>query len=215
MPSDLSIYAKSLILLWFWTLNCAWITVYWFHVQRNGDYEMMTTANLRRERMFQIETKVKELLEKAKSKFLVEVPPVRVYFDLRGRAAGQAGVERGSYYLRFNPVLLRDESFQDLLEDTVPHEVAHLVCFKSPLLGRNHDGGWKRVCRVLGGTGERCHKENLAPARKTVKIVYTATCGTKVPVGKAIHRRIQQGMTYTVRKTAGKIDRQCQYSLPV
>lgn len=42
----------------------------------------------------------------------------------------------------------------DMLEDTIPHEVAHLVCHLRPYLGRGHDNGWRTVCLALGGSGK-------------------------------------------------------------
>jgi hypothetical protein len=38
---------------------------------------------------------------------------------------------------------------------TVGHELAHAVCFRKPMLGNNHDAGWKSLCRDMGGDGDR------------------------------------------------------------
>jgi predicted SprT family Zn-dependent metalloprotease len=53
-------------------------------------------------------------------------------------------------------ILNRDAIAQnphDMLEDTVPHEVAHIVCMIAPYHGVGHDQGWQEVCKRLGGSG--------------------------------------------------------------
>jgi predicted SprT family Zn-dependent metalloprotease len=42
-----------------------------------------------------------------------------------------------------------------VLEDVIPHEVAHLVCMLRPQHGHSHahDEGWAKVARRLGGSG--------------------------------------------------------------
>jgi predicted SprT family Zn-dependent metalloprotease len=50
---------------------------------------------------------------------------------------------------------------------TVGHELAHCVCFRDPMLGSNHDRGWKSVCRDMGGDGSRL-LVTQAPVQKNV-----------------------------------------------
>jgi hypothetical protein len=40
--------------------------------------------------------------------------------------------------------------------DTVIHELAHAVCFRLGL-SRKHDAQFRRVCRAMGGTGDRVY----------------------------------------------------------
>jgi predicted SprT family Zn-dependent metalloprotease len=93
---------------------------------------------------------------------------VRIRCDIRGhKVAGQArwrtnrfSGDTFDYELRLNPRAI-ENTWHETLTDTIPHEVAHLVCVARPELGRNHDAGWKRVCRALGGTGERLGKQQI------------------------------------------------------
>jgi predicted SprT family Zn-dependent metalloprotease len=55
--------------------------------------------------------------------------------------------EDGSFSLELN----LEEDHRLLADDTIPHEVAHLICFHNPRLGQDHDQGWKEICRDLGG----------------------------------------------------------------
>ena len=65
-----------------------------------------------------------------------------------------------SYMVRFNADMARQNP-DDMVEDTIPHEYSHIVCFMNPSLGSNHDSGWARVCRALGGTGGRTHDNEV------------------------------------------------------
>ena len=164
----------------------------------------------------QIKAKVQECIRTAESKFGITMPRVDVRFDLTGRAAGMAGMRYGQFYLRFNVnhIRLGGKTWEHLLNDTVPHEVAHTVCQAFPKFGRNHDAGWKRVCIALGGNGSRCYGENDAPEAVAQQRpwVYITTTGHEVRVTKVIHNKIQAGAGYVMRGGKGKINRECQYS---
>jgi len=81
----------------------------------------------------QIKARVQECIAIAEDKYSIKLPKVDVRFDLKGRAAGQAGMQYGRFFLRFNRnhIQLGGQTFSHLLNDTVPHEVAHFVCFST------------------------------------------------------------------------------------
>ena len=112
-----------------------------------------------------VKDKVASCIALAEQKFNIKMPAVQIRFDLTGRAAGMAGRKGFAYYLRFNVshMSLGGQSWEHILNDTVPHELAHTVCQSNPQFGRNHDAGWKRVCLALGGNGNRCYKQEDAP----------------------------------------------------
>lgn len=154
-------------------------------------------------------------LAKAQELYGVDMSDVVVRFDLKGVAAGMAGYQgrfgKMNYYLRFNTVMIAGEGFDHVLNDTVPHEIAHMVCFKNPKLGSGHNGGWARVCRELGGTGKRCHDEEVVYAKgRTYE--YTCTKGTKQRFSEARHKKIQRGVTYSLRR-GGQIHKGCEYEV--
>ena len=109
----------------------------------------------------QIRAKCAEVFAKAAGMYGSDFSNVEIRFDLKGRCAGTASRRNGRYVLRFNHDMLSREAFDHVLNDTVPHEIAHLVCFMNPMLGRNHNHGWAHVCMRLGGSGARCHKEEV------------------------------------------------------
>jgi predicted SprT family Zn-dependent metalloprotease len=168
----------------------------------------------------QIRAKVQQCIRQAEQKFGITMPHVEVRFDLTGRAAGMAGMVRrfsgDQFYLRFNTkhMALGGKTFEHLLNDTVPHEVAHTVCQAFPRMGKNHDAGWKRVCIALGGNGQRCYTEEDAPEAVAAQrpYVYITTTGHECRVTKVIHTKIQRGTTYTMKGGKGKLTRECQYN---
>jgi predicted SprT family Zn-dependent metalloprotease len=138
---------------------------------------------------------------------------VGIRFDLVGRCAGMAHRRGTHYFMRFNRDMLNREAFDHILNDTVPHEVAHIVCFMDPRLGRNHDYGWANVCRKLGGTGARTHKEEVVYG-KGLTYEYTTTTGQKVRISQQLHSRMhQRGATYTYRGGKGAINKNCAHQV--
>lgn len=130
---------------------------------------------------------------------------VEVKYDLRGRNSGQARYDSftGKLTLRLNSQLFTPE-YSDELKNTIAHEVAHLVCYIYPRLGKNHDAGWRRVCIQLGGDGSRCHTLPLEKARKTRKAIYNVA-GNEMHLGITRHKRIQQGKVYRCNRSGQRI----------
>lgn len=154
-------------------------------------------------------------LKRAQEMYGVDLSGVAIRFDLKGAAAGMAGYNsrfgQSSCYLRFNVTMINHNSFDHVLNDTVPHEVAHLVCFKNPRLGSGHNSGWARVCRELGGTGKTYHSEEVVYAKgKTYE--YTCTAGTKHRFSEQRHRKIQRGYVYSLKR-GGSVHRDCEYKV--
>lgn len=121
------------------------------------------------------------------------VTHTEIVYEVRGRVAGQASYRGTKYKLDFNREAVLNYN-DDMTVDTIPHEVAHLVCFANPRLGRNHDAGWKRVCRELGGDDSRCHDMTLTPGKQVNRYEYyhNATKLT-INVGEKTHRKLQMG----------------------
>ncbi len=160
-----------------------------------------------------IRTKCAEVFAKAKVLWPhLDFANVAVRFDLKGRAAGMACRRGRHYFMRFNADMLEREAFDHIINDTVPHEIAHLVCFMDPSLGRNHDYGWATVCRKLGGSGARCHKEEVVYGKGST-YEYTTDKGHTYRVSETIHKKIQLGREYTLRGGKGKITKTCAHSI--
>ena len=167
------------------------------------------------QRFEEITRKTQEVLRRAEQLYGVKLEPT-VGFNLRGRVAGWAvfktcRITRArKYSLRFNQDLIQGPHFEDIRDSTVPHEVAHLVCYARPELGSDHDEGWRRVCLALGGTGARCH--NYAVSHAAGSIVYVSTRGHEVKFSKIRHAKIQGGVRYVLKGGRGEVDRYCAWA---
>jgi predicted SprT family Zn-dependent metalloprotease len=155
-----------------------------------------------------ITARTQEVLNKAEALYGVKINP-SIAFNLRGRVAGWAGCKfcfltrkATQFSLRFNRELITGNHFDDMMNNTVPHEVAHLVCYARPELGRKHDGGWKRVCMALGGNGDRCHNYDVVVKGRWD---YLTDLGNKVSVTKKHHAYVQQGGTLRFKRGLGMI----------
>ncbi len=145
-----------------------------------------------------------------------EMPKVTIKYDIRGKTAGYAGCKlnratREAYdlYLRFNREAI-GKNWDEMVTQTIPHEVAHLVAYVFPQLGaKNHNYAWQRIDRSLGGSGERCHKMELTAARKTNRYIYKADNGVEMEIGPKHHSALQSGKYGYIsnRKTGARVCR--------
>lgn len=163
-------------------------------------------------RMEQALKRIEEVSTLARSVYKVDLSDLNVRFDLRGKAAGMAGQRGGVQYIRLNTDMMGNDSFNYIIEQTIPHEIAHVVCIMRPRLGFGHDAGWKRVCKTLGGSGEIYHNEPVKPARRTRKFEYITTSGMQVQVSLQRHKAIQGGKQYRMLNDGSKINSDCNFT---
>lgn len=147
-----------------------------------------------------------EVIRKARELFPAfrYAPECQVYFFETSRNAGIAHSDMRCGY----NVHVFAQDLERFLTDTVPHEVAHIVCLYTRT-DMGHGASWKRVCRMLGGNGQRCTSAeglNLKAIRHRKRYQYRATCGTMVMVSDVIHGKIQRtGKIYRLARTCGRI----------
>ena len=156
---------------------------------------------------------IEQLLEKARTDTLrlirhaerhygIDIPLDEIRFDLRGTAAGMVLFPTHQPPLiRYNPILLQHNR-HDFLNQTLPHEVAHLVA--RTLHGKSirpHGREWKAVMDFFGADTLRCHHyptENV-PVRKLRRYPYTCGC-QQHQLTSIRHNRIQKGLSYRCRQ---------------
>ena len=163
-------------------------------------------------RKAEVLAKVAELTQLANIRYNMQLPKVAVHFDLHGRAAGMACHKWGAYIMRFNVGMMEGDGWDHLINDTVPHELAHIVCFVNPRLGRAHDLGWKSVCVTLGGNGKRCHDEAVVYAKGRT-YAYTSSTGHVIHLSEQRHSRVQRGGNLCYRGGKGTVNKQCAYEI--
>lgn len=105
--------------------------------------------------------------------------PVR--FDLKGRAAGMYRVHNRQRFIRYNPYLFA-KYYDDNLQQTVPHEVAHYLCDQVYGLRRirPHGPEWKQVMQFFGARCEATCRYDLAgiPSRMQKRYPYRCQCSS-------------------------------------
>lgn len=114
-----------------------------------------------------------------------------VAFDLRGKTAGQAFIQKNA--LRFNAILLV-ENEDAFLSDTVPHEVAHLIARQ--LFGLRisaHGAEWKDVMRRFGCEPRRCHSFDVTNSAVGTVYPYQCRCPTVHMLSARRHKQAAAG----------------------
>jgi predicted SprT family Zn-dependent metalloprotease len=170
------------------------------------------SATLFAARKQEIIAKVNACIETGNKLFNTTLPTLDIRFDLKGRAAGMAGRRGNHYYLRFNTDMMLRDAWDHLINNTVPHEVAHSFCQFNPKLGSDHNSGWQRVCVALGGKPDRCHAEAVVYGKGTT-YEYVTDRGHKVRMGDKYHKHVQSGMPLSYKKGLGTVTKQCTYSI--
>ncbi|HET7314302.1 SprT-like domain-containing protein [Salinisphaera sp.] len=134
------------------------------------------------------------------------VPEVR--FDLRGRAAGQAVFARRTRrcHIRLNAELLASHS-REMLDQTVPHEVAHVAVYR--LHGRRarpHGAEWKALMHAFGVDASPCHTLPAEPTRQLKRFRYACDCHEPAWLTSIRHKRALAGTDYVCRVCGAKLE---------
>lgn len=137
-------------------------------------YEIQKKLHVSQEQKNMVETAVLDCIMMARKKFPASnIPFPEIRYDLIGKAAGQAVWRRYGnpiHTIRINPILL-NENQQHIVEQTVPHEMAHVVVNQIWKVEQRMDVGghgreWKHVMRVFGLVPERCHNLDTSSVSK-------------------------------------------------
>ena len=150
---------------------------------------------------------------------LKNIAQPHVTLDLNGKVAGQHVFNTilKTHTVRVNQVLL-DENREEMLSQTVPHEVAHMIvtflfgCERNwktrKRLVAPHGKEWKMVMGVLGKEATRCHTMDVSNAggRRLRRFSYKCNCNTKHALTSIRHNRIQKGQyTLSCRNCGGQL----------
>lgn len=122
------------------------------------------------------------------------VPAVR--FDLRGRAAGVTVYKRKRTdvgVIRLNAELLVTNP-DDMLNETVPHEVAHAAArwFHGTRI-KPHGWEWRAIMHAFGKQPSTCHDLPTRPARRVTYYPYVCACPAPNYLSAIRHGRVQRG----------------------
>lgn len=123
------------------------------------------------------------------------IPSIR--FDIRGKTAGMALLQR--WQLRFNPILLA-ENPHAFLHQVVPHEVSHLIVYALFNKVSPHGKEWQNIMKsIFNQEPTVTHNFNVRSVQEKT-IAYQCLCG---PVDLSIrrHNKIKRhNIRYICRK---------------
>lgn len=137
----------------------------------------MKTFYISAEDKYKITKKVEELYQKAKTIFPNLENWTRPAWD-----AKVTGTTAGLAYFLQNRISLNAGLFNrnkdDFFNDTIPHEIAHLVAFMV-YNDRSHGPVWKNTMQKLGYSPSRLHSMDITEVKRTVTVqrwVYKCGC---------------------------------------
>jgi len=124
-------------------------------------------------------------------------------WDLKGTVGGQAFLNQNK--IRINMEALKKYT-KKYIEQTIGHEFAHLVAYKS-LSHRGHGRAWAKVMRSFDLFPDRCHEYDLTPARVVKKqFLYAChVCGKEFKLTAVRHNKIIKGARYTHTADGGRL----------
>lgn len=149
------------------------------------------------------EQKVLECFDIAKAKAGIDLQYEGVKFFKNSTMAGFVIPSKGNIVYLNLPLMERNES--NFLNDTIPHEVAHLVAnaikAQKRIVEGAHGKTWKRVMsQVYGLNPTRCHQYDTSGVGRNVKKYrYVCSC-QKFSLGSTRHNKIQNGAKYRCKK---------------
>lgn len=145
--------------------------------------------------------RTRQLLASAEQAFNLSPSNPEILFDLKGKSAGLLVVHRnGHMKIRYNATLLARYG-EEFLEQTVPHEVAHLIARR--LYGQSikpHCREWQSIMSYFNVPANRCHSFDTSNSDTRTMRYYDYHCQCKSHRISAIrHNRIVSGVTYLCR----------------
>jgi SprT protein len=145
------------------------------------------------QKQIEVEARIEECFVIAERHFDRELTRPQVTYDLKGTTAGWAiNGER----IRLNYDLMHGDHYDDMINQIVPHETAHLIVHQIWPTAKPHGMHWEHVMAILGVPATRCHNYDVTPAKKHKKFHYTCACGIDHKIGSTRHRRAQSGIRY-------------------
>lgn len=117
---------------------------------------------------------------------------MRANKKLQDSPAGLASMDRetGKVTVFLNAKAIEEDEAR-VMDDVIPHEIAHIVCMIKPYLGFGHDDGWQEVCKRLGGTGAATLGDgDFTRLRRTTYFIYEVN-GERFKLPRGDHNLIQ------------------------
>jgi len=142
-----------------------------------------------------------EYIRQAALEMNINLKPIPVVFDLRGRSAGMYQAKNGNSSIRYNPWLFA-RFYPENLATTVPHEVAHYVVDMKYGLAHTkpHGKEWRSVMKMFGVDARATCNFDLKgiPVRTYRQFQYRCGCRSH-QLTSIRHKRVLLGANYYCR----------------
>ena len=149
----------------------------------------------------QVIARTQAYIDEASRKLGEVFEPIAVLFDLKGKAAGMYKVNASHRVIRYNPYLFA-RYFEENINTTVPHEVAHYIVDMTAGMKntRAHGQEWKAVMSMFAADASvTCNFElEGIPGRYYQRFDYQCAC-RQHQLTKIRHNRILKGVRYLCR----------------
>lgn len=154
---------------------------------------------------------VQNCVARANQRYLTTIKLDSIKWKKKGRRVGSAHwtTDRNTGQLIKQWIELSEEAVgidpMLVLTDTIPHEVAHLVC-RELNNDKGHGKQWRKVCIALGGSGNRTFAIQLTKARMTKQYEYKCNHTQRLFwVGSCIHKSLQLNpLLYRIYRHSGE-----------
>lgn len=136
--------------------------------------------------------------------FSTNMPKLNMDFSLKGTTAGQFSPKKNA--IRVNLVLF-NENYDDYVENTLPHEVAHavnrhLARLEFGIRRKPHGYEWKRIMRAFGKEPSVGHSYDVSNARQKKwdrPFLYRCACQDH-EFTATCHKRVKKGTRYKCKR---------------
>jgi SprT protein len=120
----------------------------------------------------------KDCIFTAEKIFQSNFPLIAIRFDLMGKTAGMYKVSNTERSIRYNPYLFA-KYFDENIETTVPHEVAHYITDMVYGLNRirPHGTQWKALMKQFGADASRTCNFDMEGIPQRIHRRFSYTCG--------------------------------------
>jgi len=154
-----------------------------------------------------VNDRIFELTSIANKKLNRNFPIPSINFDLTGTKGGEAWYKKN--LIKLNNQLLQ-QNFDHYMNQTIPHELAHLMVHS--MYGHHakaHGAEWKSIMtNIFNVKANRCHNMDTSNVKRknTKKFGYSCKCGINHHlVGKTVHNKIIRGQIRSCRSCKNQI----------
>ena len=156
-----------------------------------------------------IENKVLDTYLLAQKQFLRDFELPRLTFDASGKRVGAWAFSKRNL-IQFNAHFFQfKNNWDDIVNQTTPHEIAHLICdLLFPSAKQAHGPEWRYVASKLGIEPRRCHNmEGVKEYKPQPRpyIYWCLGCKKEFKLTGIKHSRILNGTNYFCGACRGKI----------